>query len=111
MIFINPQWQGSGLTDELRIGAETLISYYRNYTTTVIPLSTKNLATIDNIKCFEPILEQTTLFKQIISESNPEKISTIGGDCGIEVIPISYLNKIYRAKGFRLMTLLVLYLH
>ena len=96
MIFINPQWQGSGLTDELKVGAETFKSYFRNYTTTVIPLSTKDLATIDNIKCFEPILEQTNFFKQIIAESKPEKISTIGGDCGIEVVPISYLNKIYR---------------
>ena len=96
MIFINPQWQGSGLTDELKVGAETLKSYFRNYTTTVIPLSTKDLTTIDNIKCFEPILEQTNYFKQIIAESKPEKISTIGGDCGIEVVPISYLNKIYQ---------------
>lgn len=96
MIFINPQWQGSGLTGELKVGAETLESYFSNYATTIIPLSTKGLATIDNIKCFEPVLEQTNFFKQIIAENKPEKISTIGGDCGIEVVPISYLNKIYQ---------------
>lgn len=96
MIFINPQWQGSGLTDELKIGAETFASYFSNYTTTMIPLSGKDLKTIYNIKCFEPILEQTKFFKQIIAESNPEKISTIGGDCAIELIPISYLNKLYQ---------------
>jgi len=32
MIFINPQWQGSGLTDELKVGAETFKSYFRNGT-------------------------------------------------------------------------------
>ena len=96
MIFINPQWQGSGLTDDLKFGAETLHSFFKDFDTRVIPLSTKDLTTIENIKCFEPILEQTNFFKQIIAESKPEKISTIGGDCGIEVVPISYLNKIYQ---------------
>lgn len=96
MIFINPQWQGSGFTDELKWGAETFITYFKDSDIKVIPLSTKGLTTIDNIKCFEPILEQTIFFKEIISNSKPDKISTIGGDCGIEIIPISYLNKIYQ---------------
>lgn len=96
MIFINPQWQGSGLTDDLKFGAETLNSFFKYSDTKVIPLSTKDLTTINNIKCFEPILEQTTFFKNIIAESNLEKITTIGGDCGIEIMPISYLNKIYQ---------------
>jgi len=95
MLFINPQWQGSGLTDELRFGAETLSSYYGNSQKTIIPLSKKALTTIDNIKCYEPILEQLTRFRQILADSNARKVSTVGGDCGIEVIPISYLNKIY----------------
>jgi arginase len=96
MIFINPQWQGSGLTDDLKWGAETFISYFKDSDTQVIPLSTKDLTTIANIKCFEPILEQTKLFKEIIIDSKPDKISTIGGDCAIELMPISYLNKIYQ---------------
>jgi arginase len=96
MIFINPQWQGSGFTDELKFGAETLISFFKDFHTKLIPLSTKDLTTIENIKCFEPILEQTKYFKNIIVESKLKKISTIGGDCGIEIIPISYLNKIYQ---------------
>ncbi|MGY0038106.1 arginase family protein [Pedobacter sp. NJ-S-72] len=37
-------------------------------------------------------------FKDIISEIHPTKISTIGGDCGIEIMPISYLNKIYNGN-------------
>jgi len=96
MIFINPQWQGSGLTDELRLGAETFMSYFKDRETQVVPLSTKGLTIAANIKCFDPLLEQTRLFKEIIVNSNPDKISTIGGDCGIEIVPISYLNKIYR---------------
>lgn len=96
MIFINPQWQGSGLTDDLKFGAETFMSYFKDFDTTVIPLSIKNLTAIDNIKCFEPIVEQKIHFKQILTESKLNKISTVGGDCGIEIVPISYLNKIYK---------------
>ena len=96
MIFINPQWQGSGLTDDLKLGAETFISYFKDSAIKVIPLSMKDLTTIDNIKCFEPIFEQTNLFKKIIIDSKLDKISTIGGDCAIELMPISYLNKIYQ---------------
>jgi arginase len=94
MIFLNPQWQGSGFTNELRIGAETLKTYFKDFEITEVPLSNKDLAVVDNIKCFNPILEQAIFFKKIISENQPKKISTIGGDCGIEIIPISYLNKI-----------------
>ncbi|GAB3226818.1 arginase family protein [Spirosoma arcticum] len=96
MNFINPQWQGSGLRDDLKYGAATLKSYYKDYTFTEIPLSLKELKTIENIKSFEPILEQTLHFKRCIEESKPKKISTIGGDCAIEIIPISYLNKLYQ---------------
>ncbi|WP_217606677.1 arginase family protein [Chitinophaga sp. GbtcB8] len=94
MIFINPQWQGSGLTDELKKGADTLAQYFKT-DFTAIPLSGKELTTVYNIIGFYPILEQAESFKQIISDSKLEKISTIGGDCGIEIIPISYLNKVY----------------
>src|SRR4051812_18635353 len=96
MIFINPQWQGSGFTDELKLGAATFISYFKESDTQLIPLSTKGLTTIDNIKCFEPILEQAKLFKEIIIDSKLDKIVTIGGDCGIEIMPVSYLNKLYQ---------------
>jgi arginase len=94
MLFINPQWQGSGLTDELKKGADTLANYFKT-DLTVIPLSDKELTTVDDIKGLYPILEQAESFKQIISDSKLEKIATIGGDCGIEIIPISYLNKVY----------------
>ncbi len=70
MIFINPQWQGSGFTDELKFGAETLISFFKELDTTIIPLSSKELTTINNIKCFEPILEQTRLSKKLLLTVN-----------------------------------------
>lgn len=82
MLIINPQWQGSGLTDELKQGALTLKTYFeRNFTE--VPLSDKELATVNNIKAYLPIIEQAESFRYIVAEAKPAKLSTIGGDCGI----------------------------
>ncbi|MCM3082100.1 arginase family protein [Brevibacillus invocatus] len=41
------------------------------------------------------ILQQLKEAARVISEAKPGAIFTIGGDCGIEVAPVSYLNQIY----------------
>ena len=94
MLIINPQWQGSGLTDELKHGAAALKTYFEGDIPEV-PLSDKELTTVNNIKAYWPVLEQATRFRHIVAAAKPTKLSTIGGDCGIEIIPISYLNSVY----------------
>lgn len=95
MLFINPQWQGSGITNELKAGAETLKLFFKDYKFKEISLYEKDLETHHNIIAYNSILKQTEFFKNEIAERKLKKIATIGGDCGIEIIPISYLNKIY----------------
>lgn len=94
MLIINPQWQGSGFTDELKHGAATIKSYFTDGFTEV-PLSNSELTTINKIKGYLPILEQAESFHRIIAAAKPAKLATMGGDCGIEIIPISYLNSVY----------------
>lgn len=94
MLIINPQWQGSGLTDELKHGAAAIKTYFEGDVPEV-PLSDKELTTVNNIKGYWPVLEQATRFRHIVAAAKPAKLCTIGGDCGIEIIPISYLNSIY----------------
>jgi arginase len=96
MIYINPQWQGSGSTDALKTGAETFLFYFKNVEIPLIPLSDKACTLRNNVLAFDPILEQAHYFKEKIEDEGPIKISTLGGDCGIEIIPISYLNKLYK---------------
>lgn len=96
MLFINPQWQGSGITNELKAGAETLKLFFKDYDFKEISLYEKDIETHHNIIGYNSILKQTEFFKNEITESKLNKIATIGGDCGIEIIPISYLNKIYK---------------
>lgn len=98
MIFINPQWQGSGYTDELKYGAELLKIYFADKEKNEIPLSGKDATTIGDIIYFDAISEQTNSFKKAVTDLHPETISTIGGDCGIELIPISYLNQLYNGN-------------
>jgi arginase len=94
MLIINPQWQGSGLTDELKQGAVTLKHYFKGGFQEV-PLSEKELTTVNGIKGYWPVLEQAESFRHMVASAKPAKLVTIGGDCGIEIIPVSYLNSIY----------------
>lgn len=96
MIYLNPQWQGSAKTDELKVGAMTLKSLFPNEEIIQIPLSSLELSTINNINCYKPILEQTTNFRKIIENHHPLKTSTLGGDCGVDIMPPSWLNKLYQ---------------
>lgn len=96
MLFINPQWQGSGITNELKIGAETLKSFFKDYKYKEIALYEKDVETQHNIIAYNSILKQAEFFKKDIIESKLQKVATVGGDCGIEIIPISYLNEIYK---------------
>ena len=45
-----------------------------------------------HIHCCAAILEQLSQFRDLIEKQQPTSINTLGGDCGIEIIPVSYLN-------------------
>ena len=42
------------------------------------------------------IVEQLMRFRDVIDGASPETLFTVGGTCGIEVVPISYLNRRYK---------------
>lgn len=91
MIFFNAQWQGAGLEDTLRAGANYLKGFFENGVE--VPLSSQTLETKNNIIAYEAILEQMQSFRALIEKHQPEKLITIGGDCGVEVLPITYLQE------------------
>ncbi|MHA4807945.1 arginase family protein [Flavitalea flava] len=119
MLFLNPQWQGAGKTRELETGARVLSAYLReaglDMPLTEVPLSGLPDDTLNGIQGYLPICEQLDSFHQLLASlpadkglsgngrftedgQYPERLSTIGGDCGIEVIPISYLNDCYNGE-------------
>lgn len=91
-----PQWQGSARL-ELYQGAKLLHTSLRHKLSFAqIPVSlTYSLATDKNILGYGQILAQLIEVCRVIQTHNPDRILTIGGDCGVELAPVSFLNKKY----------------
>lgn len=98
-----PQWQGSGTGQHIEAGARTILEYLDDPEFTEISLSDilagdqgKKEYDINN---YGAISEQLTRLKDKIGIVLPDTIQTIGGDCGLEIVPVSYLNKKYDNFG------------
>ena len=91
-----PQWQGSARF-ELYEGAKLLYeSLHNRISFTQIPTSlTYSLVADENILGYSQIYSQLLDACRVIQEHNPQRILTIGGDCGVELAPVSFLNKMY----------------
>ncbi|HZG14868.1 MAG TPA: arginase family protein [Candidatus Bathyarchaeia archaeon] len=92
-----PQWQGSGRTPELYEGAQ----YIKDILLKEHPITGVDVPTDEELDVEHHILGYTQILNQLkqsvalLNEKKPNKIFSIGGDCGIELSPISYLNKVY----------------
>jgi len=92
-----PQWQGSGKTKELFSGAKNIEKYFSkkiSFTEVDVSTETRN-ETQSGIYAYNSIVENLNKANNIIKDTNPGKILTIGGDCGVELAPVSFLNKQY----------------
>ncbi|MEM9076127.1 MAG: arginase family protein [Bacteroidota bacterium] len=91
-----PQWQGAGTGQEIEAGAFAILQYLNDPDFVKIPLSDipagKNGDKKFNINNFDAITEQLRRFKIVLEEKEPQQLATIGGDCGLEIVPVSYLN-------------------
>ncbi len=91
-----PQWQGAGSLG-LYEGATLLYEALdRKIALTRIPVaSTYSLEMHQNILGYDQICSQLADTCRIIQAHNPAQILTIGGDCGVEIAPVSFLNQKY----------------
>ena len=90
-----PQWQGSGLTNEVQIGAQTLCNYFHQSPALSVPLSGEPLSRLHNISGYQPLLTQLQNAKELLERNQPSKLILIAGDCAAEVAPVDYLNRLY----------------
>ena len=92
-----PQWQGSGKSKELLFGAKKIQESLRgeiDFTEVSVSTEEDNV-TQNGIYAYSSILAQLKNVCKIIEAAKPKKIMTIGGDCGVELAPVSYLNRQY----------------
>lgn len=89
-----PQWQGSGRF-ELYEGAQLLYKSLRDrLPLTPIATSTTYSLTVDRgVLGHSQILAQLADACSVIQSHKPDRIVTIGGDCGVEIAPVSFLNQ------------------
>lgn len=98
-----PQWQGSGTGTIIESGAKAILEYLDDDTFVSITLSKLPAGKSDtqqyHINNYDAITEQLYRFKKTLETVKPETLKIIGGDCGLEIVPVSYLNKKYPNLG------------
>ena len=98
-----PQWQGAGIGEGIEAGAQAVLTYLNDTDFKAIPLSEipagEEGVQKHHINNYDAITEQLTRFKETLENQQPDMTQTIGGDCGLEIIPVSYLNHKYPNLG------------
>ncbi|MEM9361781.1 MAG: arginase family protein [Bacteroidota bacterium] len=98
-----PQWQGAGIGENIEEGALAVLQYLDDPEFVKIPLSDVPAGEKGeqkfNINNYDAITEQLARFKEFLKEKQPQQLATIGGDCGLEIVPVSYLNDRYANLG------------
>lgn len=108
-----PQWQGAGaevvehLVHELPIeqsrqgyavGSQLLafLSPQHDGTTRDVPVSYEwNTPAENGIAAYQAVKQQLQAALEIITEEQPDKIITLGGDCAVSIAPFAYLADKY----------------
>lgn len=108
MILFFPQWQGAGPGNRIDQPARQLMDALRPQLkalpTAEIALDDTDVLERENgIWGRDAILRQLTDAQHQLAARSPERVFTFGGDCGIEVVPVAYLND--RFKDFALVWL------
>lgn len=92
-----PQWQGSGITNEIYNGAMLIHERLQDRAKFArVPIATdRTLELNQGILGYSQILQQLSKAKEIILAYNRDRLFVIGGDCSIDLAPISFLNQKY----------------
>jgi arginase len=95
-----PQWQGSVEITALYPSALSIRDALADGFVDVPVLEAEPLDTENGIIGKAAILRQQQAANTIIQQHAPDRIFTVGGDCGVELAPISYLASKYPADAF-----------
>ncbi|MEL6919138.1 MAG: arginase family protein [Bacteroidota bacterium] len=103
MIVFFPQLQCYVSCKSIEVGAISVMNYIVGNQFNVIPLSSIQAGNNGEkqyyINNYGAIVDQLGRLHNEIAESQPRTVQTIGGDCGLEIVPVSYLNQKYGNIG------------
>lgn len=95
MNLLFPQWQGSGKDNVLFHGAGKLRKYLEELHFNEIPVPEKSeLCVENNILGYEAIVSQLKSCVSLLKKDTPDSLLVIGGDCGVEPAPVTYMNRL-----------------
>ncbi|MBN3004854.1 arginase family protein [Chromobacterium alkanivorans] len=93
-----PQWQGAGTCSTLEEGALHAQQAAGLESAQRVALAAEPAtARMDGVDHLEALLAQQQSCWRLLQQRQPERILTCGGDCGVEVAPLAYLN--HRLQG------------
>ncbi len=90
-----PQWQGAGPSNRLFYGPNSLAN---TCPINFVPIPVKEkeqLVVSRDILGYGAIVSQLDRAKRTIEALNPKSVMVIGGDCGVELAPVSFMNHLH----------------
>lgn len=92
-----PQWQGCGVGAGPYYGALAMLKMWgKERVDVVIDVHEHSVAKkVEGIWYQHEILKHAEQISKILESEKPARLVTLGGDCGSDLVPISYLNHLY----------------
>lgn len=89
-----PQWQGSGSPQAhaLQEGAEQIAGLLEVRPARVTLAGSEPLETQAGTRGRAQLLQQSKAARALLTQAQPEYLFTVGGDCGVDLVPASYSN-------------------
>jgi len=97
---LNPEWQGYGKDNRISKGASALRATFSescSFTELELPHD-ENIIMENGVLGKTSILKNIGTANDILYKENPERVFMIGGSCGSELVPVSYLNQLYKGN-------------
>jgi arginase len=92
-----PQWQGSGHERARALhGGATSLKPFLPTDTVEVEIEDVDTETSNKILRYADIILNAEEALELIQKATPKKLVTIGGDCGVDAAPVTYLNSIYK---------------
>jgi arginase len=88
------QWQGGANLEHIQLGTKQLRDRLESRAKfqTVTTQDRLELTITDDVKGKADLLEHLRSLRSMLEVAQPEKLFVLGGDCGVSLLPITYLN-------------------